>query len=295
MILFVNLKRIVFILSLMLFFACGGSKKTVQKTNSTTDTTTEKDSTKIAQPIEEKSTNLSVETTEPTEEKLAEPKTPPVTPLEAFDHTIWNTLLQKHVSENGAVDYKGFKNDQSKLKIYLNTLAKHIPTEQWSRYDTLAYWINVYNTFTVALILDNYPINSIKDIKNPWDLRFIKLGAKWYTLNDIEHTILRKMEDPRIHFGINCASISCPKLLNKAFTAQNVDTELENLTIDFINNPEKNTISANKIEISKLFTWFAKDFKTKGTLIDFLNTYSKIRIHNNAKKSFKKYNWQLNE
>lgn len=295
MVLFVNLKRIVFVLSLMLFFACGGSKKIVQKTNSTTDTTTEKDTLKITQPTEKKVTNLLVEKTESPEEKSTKLKPQPVIPPEAFDHKIWSTLLQKHVSQNGTVNYKGFKNDQSKLKIYLNTLAKHIPTEQWNRYDTLAYWINVYNAFTVALILDNYPVNSIKDIKNPWDLRFIKLGAKWYTLNDIEHTILRKMEDPRIHFGINCASISCPKLLNKAFTAQNADTELENLTVDFINNPEKNTISANKIEISKLFTWFAKDFKTKGTLIDFLNTYSKIRIHNNAKKSFKKYNWQLNE
>ena len=238
---------------------------------------------------------MPVETTGTPEEKSAKPKPQPVIPSEAFDHTIWNTLLQKHVSQNGTVNYKGFKNDQSKLKIYLNTLAKHIPTEQWSRYDTLAYWINVYNAFTIKLILDNYPVNSIKDIKNPWDLRFIKLGATWYTLNDIEHTILRKMEDPRIHFGINCASVSCPKLLNKAFTAQNVNTELESLTIDFINNPEKNTISANKIEISKIFPWFAKDFKTKGSLIDFLNTYSKTRIHNNAQKSFKKYNWLLNE
>ena len=76
----------------------------------------------------------------------------------------------------------------------------------------LAFWMNAYNALTIDLILRNYPVDSIKDIKNPWDQRLWKLGDKWYNLNQIEHDILRKMDEPRIHFGIVCASFSCPKL-----------------------------------------------------------------------------------
>jgi len=170
-----------------------------------------------------------------------------------------------------------------------------MPTEQWSKQDKMAYWLNVYNAYTVKLIVDNYPIESIKDIKKPWDLRFFKLGKKWYTLNDVEHRILRKMGDPKIHFGINCASFSCPSLPNKAFTGKNVNQELKKLTVAFINDPKHNTITANKIEISKIFSWFAKDFKRQGSIISFLNKYSKTTIQKNASKSFKTYDWNLNE
>ena len=155
--------------------------------------------------------------------------------------------------------------------------------------------MNAYNAFTVKLIIDNYPIKSIKDIKKPWDIRFFQIGKKWYNLNDIEHQILRKMGDPRIHFGINCASFSCPPLLNKAFTATNVDKELEQLAVAFVNDKERNKISANSIEISKIFQWFGKDFKTKGTLIDFLNQYAATKISPTAKQRFLDYNWNLNE
>ncbi|GAA4273058.1 hypothetical protein GCM10022258_23520 [Aquimarina gracilis] len=253
-----------------------------------------KDSVKIAIPIEEKapedSTGKIQIKKKPTEANTSPgPTSPPPT------HQSWNALLKKHVSSNGNVNYSGFIQDRAAFKVYLNKLRDNIPATHWSRNDKLAYWINVYNAFTVKLIIDNYPIKSIKDIKNPWDLRFFRLGKKWYTLNDIEHRILRKMGDPRIHFGINCASFSCPPLLNKAFTRQNVDQELEKLTVAFINDPKRNTISSDRIQLSKIFSWFGKDFKKEGTLIDFLNKYSKVTINNNAKKSFKDYDWALNQ
>lgn len=210
-------------------------------------------------------------------------------------HEDWNTLLQKHVSTTGAVNYKGFIKDKVAFDAYLKILYTNVPSDDWSVHQKLAYWMNTYNAFTIKLITDNYPLKSIKDLKDPWDQRLFKIGKKWYNLNEIEHQILRKMGDPRIHFGINCASFSCPPLLNKAFTPDNVEALLEQLAIAFVNDTQRNTITVNSIQISKIFQWFAKDFKTNGTLIHFLNQYAKTKIAPNAKKSFAKYNWTLNE
>jgi len=201
----------------------------------------------------------------------------------------------EHVSNTGNVNYKGFKNNRKEHLNYIALLGKFMPNSNWSKEDKLAYWINVYNTLTVDLILRNYPLKSIKDIKTPWEQRLWKLGEKWYNLNEIEHQILRKMDEPRIHFAIVCASYSCPKLLNKAYTAKNLEAQLTEATRNFLKDPERNNLTENNIKLSKIFKWFAKDFKTNGSLIDFLNTYSDITIVKNAKKSYKDYNWDLNE
>ena len=222
-------------------------------------------------------------------------KTQAIENVEFFDHSIFNNLLSENISENGDTNYKGFIKNKSVFKIYLTNLSENLPKENWSKEDKLAYWMNTYNAFTIKLIIDNYPTKSIKDIKNAWDSRFFKLGEKWYNLNDIEHKTLRKMNDPRIHFGINCASFSCPPLLNRAFTAATVNNDLDYLAHQFINDHKRNVISENSIQISKIFQWFSKDFKTEGSLIDYLNKYSDITIKSNAKKSFKKYDWSLNE
>jgi len=215
---------------------------------------------------------------------------------EKIHHNLfYGSLLKQFVNEKGIVDYKGILKNRKRLNIYLETLSENLPKEDWTKEDKLAYWMNTYNAFTIKLIIDNYPTKSIKNIKNAWNIRFFKLGAKWYNLSDIEHKILRKMNDPRIHFGINCASYSCPQLHNKAFTANNVNNELDYLAHQFINDTSRNTISEGHIQLSKIFQWYAKDFKTEGSLIDYLNKYSDITINSNAKKSFKKYNWNLNE
>lgn len=212
-----------------------------------------------------------------------------------LNHSAWNNLLKKHVTENGAINYKGFIKDTIQFSDYLSLLSENPPQESWTKEDKIAYWMNAYNAYTIKLIIDHYPTKSIKDINNAWDKRFFTIGNKAYNLNDIEHKILRKMNDPRIHFGINCASFSCPPLLNRAFTATNVNKELDALAHRFINDKTRNTITENSIEVSKIFQWFGKDFKTEGSLIDYLNKYSDITIKRGAKKSFKKYDWSLNE
>jgi hypothetical protein len=213
---------------------------------------------------------------------------------EVFDHKPFGNLLASYVSPKGNVNYPEFKKQWSALRSYIAALGTNMPTEAWTKNDKLAYWMNAYNAMTVDLILRNHPLTSIKKINDPWDQRLWKLGSKWYNLDEIEHQILRKMGDPRIHFGINCASFSCPPLLNEAFTAKTVDAQLEKLAITFINDSKRNTITTNSIEVSKIFNWFSKDFKKDGSLIDFLNKYSKTPISPNAKTRYMDYDWTLN-
>lgn len=213
----------------------------------------------------------------------------------SINHSKWNALLQKNVSKAGIVNYKAFQQNSKQLEVYLSELAANVPNKSWSKNAMLAYWINAYNAFTVQLILNNYPTNSIKDIKDPWGKKFFTLGSKKYSLEEIEHEILRKMSEPRIHFAINCASFSCPNLLNEAYTETKLDAQLTAAAKSFINDATKNTITTNNIEISKIFDWFEGDFEKKGSLIDYLNQYSTLKISSKAKVSYKDYNWSLND
>ncbi len=215
--------------------------------------------------------------------------------MKIIDHSQWDQLLKKHVDENGFVDYKGFQNDVLELDGYLRMLSKDAPTDVWSRKELLAYYINLYNAATVKLIVENYPVKSIKDISRPWGKNRVAIADKMISLDEIEHGILRKMNEPRIHFALNCASISCPKLLNEAFTAEKINAQLELVTKEFINS-DKNDISPSNAKISSLFDWYKKDFKVNGKVdvIAFINRYSKVKIDPNAKISYMKYDWNLN-
>jgi hypothetical protein len=212
-----------------------------------------------------------------------------------FNHNLWTDLLQKHVSVNGNVNYKDLKANNQKLQEYIDLLSSNVPNVAWTKKEKLAYWINAYNALTVDLIIRNYPVKSIKDIDDPWEQRLWKLGDKTYSLEEIEHEILRKMNEPRIHFAIVCASYSCPKLQKNAFTAEGLEAQLTAATKEFLADPNRNEISENSIRISKIFDWFSKDFTENGSLIDFLNQYTKVNITPNAKKRYKDYNWALNE
>ncbi|WP_343330606.1 DUF547 domain-containing protein [Polaribacter staleyi] len=213
--------------------------------------------------------------------------------------SIFNSLLQKHVTKSGVVDYKSLKSDEAKLDNYLSYLEKTIPASSWSENKQKAFWINAYNAYTIKIILENYPLKSITDIKQggktAWKIPFAKVGGKTYTLDHIEHEILRKnLFDARIHVGVNCASGSCPKLGNVAFTEQNVEATLEQLMKDFVNDSSRNKISEKKVQISSIFDWFKVDFTKKGSVIDFLNKYSETKISPKAKISYLKYDWTLN-
>lgn len=212
------------------------------------------------------------------------------------DHSAWDKLLKKHVNAEGFVNYKGFKSDQDQLEAYLLKLSTLEPNTEWSVQELLAYYINLYNAATVELILKNYPIKSIKDIGGAFTKSFIKIGNRQVSLGAIENGVLRKMDEPRIHFAINCASFSCPKLMNEAYTASKINEQLESATKEFINS-EQNEITSTNPKFSKIFDFYTSDFKVNGknNLIAYINQYSTVKINPNTSYTFMKYNWNLNE
>lgn len=222
------------------------------------------------------------------------------------NHSLWDQLLSKHVKSGGRVDYAGFIRDKEQLESYLKSLSKNAPDRKtWSREEQLAYWINAYNAFTVKLIVDHYPVESIRDlgpklkiplVNDVWHYKFFEIGGKESNLDEIEHGILRKeFDEPRIHFAINCASISCPPLQPFAFTADQLEAQLEAVAKEFVNDPSRNQIQKDEVKVSAIFNWFSGDFTRHGSLIDFLNSYSKIRIDSDAKVTYLDYNWSLND
>ncbi|WP_103865459.1 DUF547 domain-containing protein [Aquimarina sp. I32.4] len=213
-----------------------------------------------------------------------------------FDHSTWDQALLLNVSEEGKVDYNGFMRDSSQLYKYFKQLSQNPPQENWSREEKLAYWINAYNAYTIKLVIDSYPLKSIKDLEDPWGKKFFKIKNEWHSLGDLEHKILRKFGDPRIHFAINCASFSCPVVWNRAYTGSNVNEALDTQAEKFINDPTRNTITNEVVKISKIFTWYKKDFKVNGGDVkDFINRYASVKIEKQSKKGYKEYDWSLNE
>ncbi len=237
---------------------------------------------------------------DPVEQAINEQPNTSVTPEPAKapqppSHESWNQLLEQYVSAAGSVNYQGLKRNKEKLTDYLAELAENPVRDDWSRGEKMAYWINAYNAFTVKLIVDNYPVSSITDLHGgkPWDVKWIELGNKTYTLNEIEHDILRPTyQDARIHFAVNCAAQSCPPLLNKAWTASNLERYLDRQADKFINSERFNQISSNAVAISKIFEWYAEDF---GNIIKYLNKYSDTKINPGAEVTYQAYNWGLNE
>lgn len=213
-----------------------------------------------------------------------------------IDHSSWDELLKKYVDNEGLVDYQGFKKDRAKLDAYLNMLSKQQPSNDWSVQELLAYYINLYNAGTVKLIVENYPVKSIKDIDGAWTKGRISVGTKDLSLGGIENGILRKMNEPRIHFAINCASISCPKLMKEAYTAAKINEQLDRATKEFINS-DKNDISAGNPKVSSIFDWYQKDFEVNGkqNVIGFINQYTDTKINSDATLAYKNYDWSLNE
>lgn len=210
-------------------------------------------------------------------------------------HSLWSTALKEHVDEAGHVNYAKWKEDTTLLDDYITSLKENPPAEFWSRNDSLAYFINAYNAVTVKLILDHYPLKSIRKLITPWRFKRFELEGEKISLNHIEHQILRKMNEPRIHFAINCASASCPKLFNTAFYAHTMEEQLEEATTLFINDPLRNQLSKKEMAISRIFQWFASDFGTKKERHAFIRKYATQPVDKNAKVRFLNYDWQLNE
>lgn len=208
-------------------------------------------------------------------------------------YLAWDAILQNYVTKSGIVNYEGIKSDPSFAKTVAAFEVKN--PEEMSLSDAKIFWMNAYNVFTVKLIIDNLPLKSITDLGKPWDMKFIQINGKTYSLNDIEQNILRKnYDDPRIHFGINCASFSCPMLYSRAFFPGSTDAALTMLAKKFINDPKRNSISKDKIVISKIFEWYNDDFTKGSNIAGYISRYANIKISNDVKVEYMEYNWSLN-
>ncbi len=238
--------------------------------------------------------------------------------ISIFDHNhiTFDLVLKKYVKPVGnttQVDYKALKKNINELVEYLTELEVVTKKEfkAWTKDQQFAYWVNAYNAYTLKIVADNYPVDSIRDIGGPinttWKKKFIPILGKKRSLDEIEHKILRRQfKEPRIHFAVNCASISCPALKTEPYIAAKLNDQLNEQTKIYINDPINNkyTINGNKLslEISEIFKWFKEDFKTEGGSGAFVlkwldlspETKASINSSNISVKHIK-YNWGLNE
>ncbi len=206
-------------------------------------------------------------------------------------HDDWNSMLAKYVTSSGFVDYTSWKSDEKRLDKYLSKLKEG--NSEDDKNAALAFWINTYNAFTIKLILENYPVKSIMNLDNGkvWDRQWITIKGKTYSLNDIEHNLIRpRFKDARIHFAVNCAAKSCPPILNKAYTAENVQKLLRSQTKKFVNS-KFNDLTNKEIVLSKIFEWYAEDF---GDIIEYINKYANNAVDKNSKIRYVDYDWSLN-
>ena len=244
------------------------------------------------QPVAAKTVVPAPTPAKPQEKVVAKPAAADTKP--ALSHKIWDDLLRKNVN-SGLVDYAAMKQQVDKLDEYLDVLAQNPPSASWPKSRKIAYWINAYNANTVKLIVKNYPVKSIRDLDggDPWAKKWIKIGGDMYSLNQIEKEILLKqLDEPRVHFAVNCAAMSCPPLLGRAYEEGSLEATLTQQTKAFLTNTSYNKIAPKSLELSKIFDWYAADFGND--VVGFVRTKSGIDIKDNPKVTYLEYNWKLN-
>ena len=231
---------------------------------------------------------------------------------EAFDFSDWDRLIKKYVAPKAvdgilinAIDYPNLKKDPIFLNL-ASRLSSYTLESLESEQSKLTFWINVYNILAAKMITDHYPIESIKDagslFKSVWKQPAGKVGGKERTLNDIEHEILRKMNEPRIHVAIVCASVSCPDLRPEAFTVEKLNDQLDDQMKKFLLSREKGMKldeKTNKVYLSSIFKWFAEDFESHGGVLKYIGQYvgpeeRKVLGNSKIKISYLDYNWKIN-
>ena len=189
---------------------------------------------------------------------------------EGFDHSRWDRVLKKLVTETSRVDYAALKADHTDLDAYVAQLAARSPFSHLGDFSTresqLAYWINAYNAFVFKGVVENWPTKSVRNLGKLYSFfwhRKFTAGGKEYTLNGIEDILRHKLNEPRIHFAIVCASNSCPRLQHEAYTAENCDRLLEEAARSFLNEPRNLKIDAarNRVTLARIFSLYHEDFE----------------------------------
>jgi len=220
------------------------------------------------------------------------------------DHSTFGRLLKQHVDDAGWIDYPGLREEEAALDEYLDVVA-NAPFDELGRDEKLALLINAYNAFTLKLILDHWPVESIRDIPadQRWDGRMWNVGGNEWTLNEIEHQQIRpKFREPRIHFVLVCAAAGCPPLATEPFVADKLDQQLEEQT-QYVHNHNmwlELEREAGVIHLTNLYNWYGGDFEqVAGSVLDYAARYApelKAMLEQNRRPSIEwiPYDWTLN-
>ncbi|MEO1706261.1 MAG: DUF547 domain-containing protein [Pseudomonadota bacterium] len=225
-----------------------------------------------------------------------------------MDHSVFDDLLTRYVktAEEGRTIFAYgdvTDDDKTALKTYIDSLEAIDPTTL-TKAQAYAYWVNMYNAVTVDLILDNYPLKSIRSLGliGPWGRELVTVNGQDLSLNNMEHDILRVFwRDPRTHYAVNCASFGCPNLQPTAFTAANTDMVLNQGAADYVNHPRGITVdSRGRVIASSIYKWYKKDFgENDAEILDHIRQYAtpELRAKLDGKKRINKYayDWALNE
>lgn len=234
----------------------------------------------------------------------------------AVNHAAWDHLLSRFVKPGAdglnRVDYAAFRaSGHEQLKTYLMSMGRVDP-RALNRKEQFAYLANLYNAKTIDIVLDHYPVRSIKDISlggglfaaftgGPWKAKVVSINGVSLSLDDIEHEILRKVyKDPRVHYAVNCASVGCPNLGSRAFTGATLDAQLDAAARAFVNSPRGVRIKGNQIAVSSIYEWFKADFGGNNTgVLRHLMQYAEPKLAAKLKSigsvANHDYDWRLND
>jgi hypothetical protein len=226
------------------------------------------------------------------------------------DSGPWGAILARHLRTGTAsgvnlFDYEAATADRPMLRAWLEEMAAVAPTTL-SRYAAMAYWINLYNALTVDLVLEAWPVGSIREVRGglfdtgPWDESVIRVEGRDLSLDDIEHGILRPVwRDPRIHYGVNCASIGCPDLAPEPYAAARLDAMLDAGAAAYVAHPRGCEATGDGLVVSSIYQWFIEDFgDSEAGVIDHLATHAepakRARIRSAPGIADDRYDWSIN-
>ncbi|MFP4508521.1 MAG: DUF547 domain-containing protein [Spirochaetaceae bacterium] len=236
-----------------------------------------------------------------------------------IDHSEWGRIIDRYLvtgTESGVNLFRYADvsdTDRSALQAYIDRLSE-VEVSRLNRDEQIAYWLNLYNAVTVELILEHYPVDSIRDItisgsafnRHPWDAVLVEVEGEDLTLNDIEHRIIRPIwQDPRIHYAVNCASIGCPNLQPEPFTGANYRDLFDIAAGEYINHPRGARFEGNRLHLSEIFNWYSEDWDDDiavivGHLLEYAEDSLAEQLRSFADGGYRgriaySYDWNLNE
>lgn len=209
------------------------------------------------------------------------------------DYRIYEELLTRYVSEDGTANIKGLKGDKD-FQTVLQSIKLFQPDGNWTREQTMCFWINVYNIHVLKMLCDNYGKKSINEIERPWETPVFKLGLKHnYSLNQIREIIRKKYNDPRIHFALYMGNVSSPPLYNKPYRPESVNKILSERTRSFIADPLFNVITENSMKLNRLFELYKSDFTANVSLYEWVNRFSDVKVNERAAVEYMDFDWTI--